>query len=261
MRSLLLAAISIAVVTAYGSSMSWAADDSLVTNGTFDSDLTSWREFGILGSREWSPEDGAGATGSGSALLRGRFASLVGRCIPVVGGSDYAFGATRKLTSGFGTSHAIRLKWRGGDGCGVPYLGEETISAAGSSAPADWTTSGQIVTAPSDAASAKISIEVRVRSDDARSSAEASFDDILLALDPCGANCGNPVRQPNEQSAIDPSLITPSDALSILRCAIGVQTCTPCVCDVDADGDITANDALLTLGAAISAAVTVTCPP
>ncbi len=65
------------------------------------------------------------------------------------------------------------------------------------------------------------------------------------------AVCGNPV------SGADP---TASDALFVLRAAVGLDTCAPvCVCDVDMSGAATATDALAVLKAAVGLNVTLDC--
>ena len=53
---------------------------------------------------------------------------------------------------------------------------------------------------------------------------------------------------------------TASDALAILRTAIGARQCAVCVCDVDDSGSIVATDALLTLKRAVGQNVTLSCP-
>jgi hypothetical protein len=52
---------------------------------------------------------------------------------------------------------------------------------------------------------------------------------------------------------------TASDALAILRTAVGTGQCAPCVCDVDGTGSVVASDALLTLKRAVGQGVTLTC--
>jgi hypothetical protein len=53
--------------------------------------------------------------------------------------------------------------------------------------------------------------------------------------------------------------ITASDALAILRTAVGSSTCLACVCDVNGSG-ITASDALTVLAFAVGRDVTLSCP-
>jgi len=54
--------------------------------------------------------------------------------------------------------------------------------------------------------------------------------------------------------------ITATDALVILRAAVGAAACEPVSCDVDDNGSVSATDALAVLRAAVGAAVTLTCP-
>ncbi len=54
---------------------------------------------------------------------------------------------------------------------------------------------------------------------------------------------------------------TASDALAILRTAVGSQSCRLCVCDVDTSGAVVATDALLTLKRAVGQALVLECPP
>lgn len=53
---------------------------------------------------------------------------------------------------------------------------------------------------------------------------------------------------------------TATDALAILRVAVGQSSCVKCVCDVDDSGTVTATDALVTLKRAVGQAVTIACP-
>lgn len=52
-----------------------------------------------------------------------------------------------------------------------------------------------------------------------------------------------------------------SDALAVLRAAVGQQECPLCVCDVNANGSIAAGDALKVLQFAVGSDVTLTCDP
>jgi hypothetical protein len=54
--------------------------------------------------------------------------------------------------------------------------------------------------------------------------------------------------------------VTASDALFVLRAAVGSQTCPLCVCDVDDSGTIVSSDALRTLRAAVGQQVALVCP-
>jgi hypothetical protein len=51
-----------------------------------------------------------------------------------------------------------------------------------------------------------------------------------------------------------------SDALLILRTAVGTRSCNLCVCDVDGGGSVLTTDALVALRAAVGISVTLNCP-
>jgi hypothetical protein len=53
---------------------------------------------------------------------------------------------------------------------------------------------------------------------------------------------------------------TATDALAILRAAVGSRACELCVCDVNASGNIVASDALLALRRAVGGAIELICP-
>jgi len=55
------------------------------------------------------------------------------------------------------------------------------------------------------------------------------------------------------------ALPTASDALAVLNVSVGIGTCSLCVCDVDASGQVMATDALIVLRAAIGLSVTLQC--
>lgn len=56
------------------------------------------------------------------------------------------------------------------------------------------------------------------------------------------------------------TFITASDALRVLRGAVGTVECPACVCDVNSAGGVTAGDALLVLRAAVGLDVELDCP-
>lgn len=61
--------------------------------------------------------------------------------------------------------------------------------------------------------------------------------------------------------AIEDETIVASDALQILRTAVGQFTCDECVCDTNSDGTTLASDALATLRKAVGQPVTLKCVP
>ncbi len=73
--------------------------------------------------------------------------------------------------------------------------------------------------------------------------------------------CGDPVDTGTTLLARAPSPdITATDALHILRAAVGAEVCELCVCDVDGTMDLTSTDALYVLQAAVGQDITFVCP-
>jgi hypothetical protein len=79
---------------------------------------------------------------------------------------------------------------------------------------------------------------------------------------PSGA-CGDPVVTSGASAtALTGSrLVTATDALFVLKAAVGLETCDPCVCDTSGDGSISASDALITLRVAVGIPQELGCPP
>ena len=73
--------------------------------------------------------------------------------------------------------------------------------------------------------------------------------------------CGDPVavrnRSTSERRA---NVVTASDALFVLRAAVGSASCELCVCDVNGSGTVTASDALVVLRRAVGQPVELACP-
>jgi Tol biopolymer transport system component len=80
-----------------------------------------------------------------------------------------------------------------------------------------------------------------------------SYDIFLADLPTEGgaSQCADPVADASVKA---------SDSLYILRTAVGSETCSLCVCDVDGSGAVTATDALVTLKAAVGQSVSLQCP-
>jgi len=76
---------------------------------------------------------------------------------------------------------------------------------------------------------------------------------------PSTGGCGDPAAL-QAQALHAPSLVTATDALYILNAAVGLVSCEPCVCDVDSSGGLTPTDALRVLRYAVGESVTLTCP-
>jgi hypothetical protein len=80
--------------------------------------------------------------------------------------------------------------------------------------------------------------------------ADTDDDGIGNACD-CG-NCGDP--------AVPSGTVTATDAIYILRVAIGIEVCDLCVCDADDTGAITTTDALRALQYAVGLEIPLVCP-
>jgi hypothetical protein len=74
--------------------------------------------------------------------------------------------------------------------------------------------------------------------------------------------CGDPIAIVAGSGLGGPidGLITATDALFILRAAVGSEVCDVCVCDADGSGLVAATDALVALRAATGQQVTLACP-
>ena len=95
--------------------------------------------------------------------------------------------------------------------------------------------------------------------------ASQTYDLFLASLptpEPPTADCGDPV--PDANVTADLSLgarsVKASDALFILRAAIGLAACEACVCDVDGSNSVTATDALVALKIAVGQQIPLACP-
>jgi hypothetical protein len=62
-------------------------------------------------------------------------------------------------------------------------------------------------------------------------------------------------------STVDFRNVTVSDALATLKTAVGLHTCSLCVCDVDGSGRITASDGRIVLLRSVGSDGTFRCPP
>jgi len=72
--------------------------------------------------------------------------------------------------------------------------------------------------------------------------------------------CGDPLSAAPVTTTAT-ALITASDALFILRAAVGILSCEPCICDVNGSASITATDALTILRVAVGQPFELNCPP
>jgi hypothetical protein len=77
-----------------------------------------------------------------------------------------------------------------------------------------------------------------------------------------GGICADPIALTHGEPPPPPGrVVTATDALFVLRAAVGSETCQLCVCDVNGSGGVTASDALVTLSAAVGQPVSLMCPP
>ncbi len=94
--------------------------------------------------------------------------------------------------------------------------------------------------------------------DTAGSEADVVEIDILLGAVSEGADCGDADDSAGSGDTAD---VTATDALFTLSAAVGILSCEPCRCDVDASGAITATDALAVLKAAVGISPGLLCAP
>ncbi len=65
-------------------------------------------------------------------------------------------------------------------------------------------------------------------------------------------DCGQPISSGNS--------VTSTDALAVLRSAVGLLPCLECICDIDGNGSVSATDALAALRIAVGQTVALACP-
>jgi hypothetical protein len=103
------------------------------------------------------------------------------------------------------------------------------------------------------------SLRMVVTGDDAATHPVWRFD----AFPRLGVASTTTTTLPPSCSCGDPSgdaVITATDALMVLRGAVGSSTCPACLCDVDGSGTVTALDALMTLGISVGRDLPMFCP-
>lgn len=76
----------------------------------------------------------------------------------------------------------------------------------------------------------------------------AGFSPALAA----NGDCGQPISSG--------SAVTSTDALAVLKAAVGLLSCLECVCDINGNGSIAATDALAALSIAVGQPVGLNCP-
>jgi hypothetical protein len=235
----------------------------LVTNPEFAIDLLGWKNSG---AGSWSSDDAGGLAGSGSAKITIgpvlELHTLTSTCMPASAGSDYEFSVASKYKGLLGASGFADacVFWYAQSDC-RSYVDEVRMLASSST----WTTTTASVTAPAGTRSAVVLLRayynVTANFDDVRFAELGSVATTTLPLttttvvSPCDGNCGH---RPGSAGPEDP--VTATDALFILRAAVGQLSCEPCVCNANGTGGITASDALLVLRAAVGAPVDLSCP-
>lgn len=76
---------------------------------------------------------------------------------------------------------------------------------------------------------------------------------------PTNLVCGDPIADASQSAGDRLSLITASDALLALQASVGSACCEPCTCDVSDSADVTATDALAILRMAIGTGPPLSC--
>jgi hypothetical protein len=240
-------------------SASTAEAQNVIPNGTFDTDLSDWL---FIENETWSEDDADGSAESGSAeiAVTGSAPTTDGlvACVPIEQGREYQFGAAVKILSQDGASGDVRVGfvWQVNTQCtealnDTPHLLSLTTTGG------DWERLEGSVVAPVGAIAAGFLLQTRKLGGGDSSTLTGRFDNVVAWL----VACGDPVRivasapAPGEASAV-----TASDALFILRAAVGIEVCANCVCDVTGDGATTATDALTVLTAAVGIPVNLQCP-
>ena len=122
--------------------------------------------------------------------------------------------------------------------------------------------------APSEPAGNVFPIEVARQLDTAGASLSPQVPIVVLGID-CDLTTTTLVTSTTTTTTISTVLcgdvtgngsIQVTDALFILRSAVGAETCAPSICDTDASGTITVSDALRVLRISVGLAATLSCP-
>ena len=161
-----------------------AAAQNLILNGDFNSDLSHWTSFDASGAAvAWAPDDANGAPGSGSvrAFNQLNIASSVvalAQCVPVAGGVDYELDADAFIPSGQATSGsaAVWVQWQLDATCTTPGFFDSPVVA---NQVGGWVHGQSSITAPTNAAAARVTVEVAKSTDN--DEFVAQFDNVSLA--------------------------------------------------------------------------------
>jgi len=99
----------------------------------------------------------------------------------------------------------------------------------------------------------------RVSADPASNAAMLTSELLLPVCGPAECEDNHACRH-CAQPATAGAKPTATDALAVLRSAVGQKTCQACVCDVDGSGSVVASDALITLKIAVGQPIGLACP-
>ena len=90
---------------------------------------------------------------------------------------------------------------------------------------------------------------------------DGMFGQLLCVDSNANAICDGRESKRACGDSADSEGITATDALFVLRTAVGLSACLPCVCDADASGSIVASDALRVLSASVRQDIEMLCVP
>jgi hypothetical protein len=159
---------------------------NLLSNPTFDTDLSGWA---YVGTGNWDASDALAQANSGSVVGTNSSVSpftyetvLVSACLPVNAGAGYDSSLDSRIPSGQGlTVNAfLEVAWYSQAGCsGLHFLGANSI-AGNTTADGLWhrATSNSSVTAP--AAATHASVRVHLAKTEAGGTAAAYFDNLVF---------------------------------------------------------------------------------
>ncbi len=160
------------------------AQQNLVRNSGFDTNLSNWEGDAFLNS--WSPLDASGSASSGSARVQipsaqpPGFAEGVRQCIPVVANRSYRFGGRTFIAAGQTTLGTVTfaLVWFSTPGCGqASSLG--FASSDGRTLPSGWATAEKSgARAPSGAQGAQL--QGYITRPDRNTDFVVHFDDLFV---------------------------------------------------------------------------------
>lgn len=223
---------------------------SVVPNAGFQANLSFWE---ASAGAAWSPQDAHGSPTSGSVQLTASDlgGAVVSQCVPVTGGERYMLDAAVLIQAQEGAQGeaGIVVRWQADDDC-TEELPDTPAGTLLTAAP-EWTTQVQTPTSPVQAVAALLELRAAKTGGDEEAIFTANLDNVFFAF--LGSpDCGDPICSYHGASS--------SDALFILRAAVGWFECRACHCDVDGSGGVTTSDALGVLRASVELPATLACP-